>query len=71
MVLNGTNNEKQTYISNTSDAGSFDTKWSTATSRKDNCFGASTKAYSIPSLTTFKMSDLCLFRAAPINVPES
>jgi len=71
MFLNDTSNEKQTHISNTSDAGSFDTKWTTAASRKDNCFGASTKAYSTPSLTSFKMSDLYLFRAAPIKVPES
>lgn len=71
MFRNGTDNEKQTHISNKSDAGSFGTKWITAASRKDKYLGASTKAYSIPSLTSFKMSDLCLFRAAPIKVPES
>lgn len=51
--------------------GSFVTNGRTATSRNDKCFGASEKAYEIPSLMILKISHLCLFRAAPPNVAES
>lgn len=58
-------------MSRTSAAGSLDTKFSIAPSKKDKCFGAFEKAYSIPAVTILSISDLCLLRAAPTNVTES
>lgn len=60
-----------TYMSRISDVGSLDTNGKTAASRKYKCFGASVKANETPARTIFRISDLCLFRAAPMNVPES
>lgn len=59
------------YISRISGVDSLDTKCRMAHSRKDKFFGTSEKACSIPSLTIFKISNLCLFLAAPTYVPES
>lgn len=65
------NKGKQTYISRTSAEGSFETKGIRATSRNIRRYGASEKANSTPSFTIFIISDLCLFTAAPTNVPDS